>query len=190
MYKRNDMMDNWSLKFMRMFVFVCFLLLVFAAEGQKTASSMYLKGNVRRLYIYKHLAKNLVIDNNTLVSYEKGKLLNHVDFIFDKNGLLLAENRFDKNDIIYYSYIYTYEDDKLVDVTEARAGKFQVERTEYKYDKTGKKSQAIIYDNKDSLQNTIVYRHDSLNNLVAEETYNTLNWDYVSFKSSLSIYFA
>jgi DNA-binding XRE family transcriptional regulator/ribosomal protein L25 (general stress protein Ctc) len=148
-----------------------------AADGQDTPPpSMQLKGSVRRLYAYSHLAKDIVVNKNTLVSYEKGKVLNHIEYIFERNGLLLAENKFDDKDVISYSYIYTYENDKLVDVTRAYAGKFQIQRTEYRYDKTGKKYQAIVYDNKDSLQNTIVYKYDTLDNLVEKKTYNTLNW--------------
>jgi hypothetical protein len=164
------------LRWMRIFVFVCFLLQVFVADGQERATSIALKGNVRRLYTYAHLAKDILINKNTLVSYEKGKVLNHVEYIFEKNGLLLAENKFDDKDIINHSYIYTYENDKLVDVTQAYAGKFLIQRTEYKYDKTGKKYQAIVYNNKDSLQNTIVYKYDSLDNLISEKKYNMLNW--------------
>jgi hypothetical protein len=160
----------------RIFVFICFVLHVFVAEGQKTASSMLLQGNVRRLYTYTHLAKDIVINKNTLVSYEKEKVLSHREYIFEKNGFLLAESIFDKQDIINHSYIYTYENEKLVEITQAYSGKFLVERTEYKYDKTGKKYQAIIYDNKDSLRNIIVYMYDSLDNLVAEKTYNKLSW--------------
>jgi hypothetical protein len=164
------------LKWIRIFVFVCFVLQLFVANGQETPPSIQLNGNVRRLYTYSHLAKDIVVNKNTLVSYEKGKVLSHIEYIFEKNGLLLAENRFDDKDVISRSYIYTYENDKLVDITQAYAGKFLIEHTEFKYDKTGKKYQAIVYDNKDSLQNTIVYKYDSLGNLITEKKYNKLNW--------------
>jgi hypothetical protein len=164
------------LKWIRIFVFVCFVVQVFAADGQETVLSIQLKGSVRRLYAYTHLAKDIVINKNTLVSYEKGKVLNHVEYIFGKNGALLAENRFDDKDVISRSYIYTYENDKLVDITQAYAGKFLIQRTEFKYDKTGKKYREFVYNNKDSLQKTIVYEYDTLDNLVAKKTYNILHW--------------
>jgi hypothetical protein len=88
----------------------------------------------------------------------------------------LAENKYSKQDLIEYSSIYTYENDLLVEITYARAGKFLIERTEYKYDKTGKKTQALVYDSTDSLKNTIVYKYDSLNNLVSERIYNQINF--------------
>jgi hypothetical protein len=173
--KRNDIC-GWSLKRMRTVVFCCFVLYSFATEGQETYASFNLQGHVKRLYTYSHAAKNIIVSNNILVSYEKERVLSHIDYIFEKNGLLLAENRFNRDDMINHSYIYTYENDKLVDVTQAQAGKFQIERTEYHYDKTGRKIQAIVYDSKDSLENTIVYKYDSLNNLISEKTYNVLNW--------------
>ena len=129
-----------------------FILCVFTADSQTTATEMYLRGNVSKLYTYRHAAKNIVIENNTLVSYEKEKLLHHVDYIFDKNGLLLAENRFDNQDIINLSYIYEYDEfGRLIETTIAASGKILHGRTEYKYDKNGKKIKEFMKNkNKDN----------------------------------------
>jgi hypothetical protein len=164
------------LKCIKGLAFACFVLHIFAATGQETASSIHLKGNIRKLYSYTYLAKDIVINKNTIVSYEKEKVLSHIDYIYEKNGILLAENRFNNHDVIDRSSIYTYENDRLVDHTRALAGKYQISRTAYKYDKEGRKIQSLVYDGKDSLENTIVYKYDSLNNLINEKTYNQINW--------------
>jgi hypothetical protein len=152
------------------------LLFPLSVEAQKTAQEMYLQGNVRFVYTYKYVATDVVIADNKLVSYQKGKLLRHIEYIFDKNGALLAENRFDTTqNLIAYSYIYTYDDqNRLIEITNAYLGKFLNGRTEYQYDKEGKRTRGLVYDDQDSLQNTIVYRYDSLGNLIAEITYNTI----------------
>jgi len=154
------------------------VIILFAVTGmaQKSAQDMNLQGNVRRLFTHKHQAKDIVIENNTIVSYEKVKLLNHVDYIFEKNGALLAENNFNKEDLIDISYIYEYDEaGRLIDLTIARAGKILIGRVEYKYDKDGKKTQEIEFDNADSLKSTTVFRYDSLGNLVNEKLYNKTN---------------
>ena len=156
-------------------VFFFFLLCVFPVKAQQTASSMNLKGNVRILYTYSHVAKDITVKDNNQVSYNKVKLMKHIDYIFDKNGLLLAENRFNNEDIINISYIYDYNElGKLIEETTAEAGKFQLGREEYKYDKNGRKSHKTIYDDRDSLKHTIIYSYDSLGNLSAEKTYNKI----------------
>jgi len=163
-------------KVIKTVVFSVIILFTSMVSAQKSASDMHLQGNVRRLFTHKHIAKDIVIENNTIVSYEKVKLLNHVDYIFEKNGALLAENSFNKEDIIDISYIYEYDGfGRLVDLTIARSGKILVGRVEYKYDKDGKKLQEIEFDNKDSLKSTTVFKYDSLGNLVNEKTYNKTN---------------
>ena len=162
-------------KTVKMLVFLLFLLVAIEAKPQTSAQDMGLKGNVRVLITHKHVAKNIVIENNTLVSYEKLKLLHHIEHIFDKNGAMLAENRFDYQDIIDISFIYEYDaSGKLIDLTVAKAGKILVGRTEYKYDKDGKKTQEIEYDNLDSLKTTTVYKYDSSGNLINEKVYNKI----------------
>ena len=146
------------------------------ATAQSTTADMNLKGNVWRLFTNKHQAKNIVIENNKLVSYEKTVLLNHVDYIFDKKGALLAENTFNKQDIIDISYIYEYDKSgRLTEKTIAKSGKILVERTEYKYNPDGKKLQEIDFDNRDSLRSSIAYKYDSLGKLISEKTYNNVN---------------
>jgi hypothetical protein len=157
-----------------MLAFVFFAGYLFAASGQKIVSAEHLNGNVRRIYAYTYLAKDIVIQKNVLVSYEKEKIVSHIEYIYEKNGLLLAENRFNSEDILDRSLIYTYENDKLVDYTRAISGKYQLDRTVYQYDKTGKKTQAVSYDGKDSLENTVVYKYDSLGNLITEKKYNSI----------------
>ena len=153
-----------------------FIFCVFTAEAQTTASEMWLKGNVSKVYAYRHRAKNIVIENDTLVSYEKEKLLHHVDYIFDKKGLLLAENRFDYQDVINLSYIYDYDESgRLMEITIAASGKILYGRTEYKYNENGKKIKELEYNDKDSLKTITVYEYDSLGNLAVEKTYNKLN---------------
>ena len=171
-YSRLNMCP-YCLKIRKFGIFIFFLFFVFIAKSQPTASSMNLKGNVRILYAHTHIAKDIVVKDNVLVSYQKGKLINHTDYIFDKNGLLLAENNFNNEDIIDISYIYIYdESDRLIEETRAQSGKFQLGRTEYMYDKNGRKIKKIIYDQIDSLKNTIIYAYDSLGNLYSEKTYS------------------
>ncbi len=165
-------------KFIKVTIFFYFIFQVFLVNAQSTVTSLGLQGNIRRLFTYKHIAKDIVIENNTVISYEKVKLLDHTDYIFEKNGLLLAENKFNEEDIIDHSYIYTFDEsdrDRLIETTRARAGKFLIGRAEYKYDKEGKKNQELVYDSQDSLRNTIVYKYDSLGNLISEKTYNANN---------------
>jgi len=160
--------------------FILFLFLFISClslHAQRTASDMSLQGNVRRLYTYKHLADSIEIKNNTDVSFRKLALLEHIEYIFEKNGLLLAENKFDKEkDLIEFSYIYTFDDkDNLIEVTQARIGRFLAGRNEYKYDKQGRKIQDLAYDHQDSLRNIINFKYDSLGNLISEQTLNMIS---------------
>ena len=169
-----------------------FLLLFFVTSSmllcaQQTVSDMGLLGNVKRLYTYKHLADSIKIVNNTTVSFRKLGLIEHIEYIFEKNGLLLAENRFDREkDLIEFSYIYTFDDkDQLIEETHARMGRFLAGRTEYKYDEEGKKSQGLVYDYQDSLRNTISYKYDLSGNLISEQTFNTI---FIKIKDLLHQY--
>ena len=157
--------------------FVCCLLLVaVAGKAQTTAYEMNLQGNVSKIMIYKHIANSIVIENNTVVSYEKGRLLNQVEYFFDKNGLLLAENRYDNRGVVNISYIYEYDAaGRLIDKTVAQSGKYLQGRTEYQYNKEGKKIKELSYNDKDSLRTTIVYQYDSFGNLALEKMYNMSN---------------
>ena len=164
---------------MRNFVAFCFFLFYFVLKSQTTVSDMHLQGNVWLLNSYKYTAKNVVIENNTVVSYEKIKLLDRVEYTFDKNGLLLAESRFNERGGISFSYIHEYDDSKkLIETTLAKEGKYLHERTEYKYNKDGKKIQELTYDNLDSLNSTKVYRYNSYGNLVSIKTFNKTNLLY------------
>ena len=158
----------------RFILILFFLASCLILNAQQTASDMGLKGNVRRLHTYKHLADSLEIKNKTDVSYRKLALLEHIDYIFERNGLLLAENRFDnKRDLVEISYIYTFdENDRLIEVTRARMGRFLVGRTEYKYDEQGRKTRGFVYNHQDSLKNTHRYNYDSLGNLISEQVLN------------------
>jgi hypothetical protein len=156
-------------------ILIC-LFFVWGMNAQKTASDMQLQGNVKRLYTYKHTATDVVVENNKLVSYQKEKQISHIEYIFDKTGNLLAENRFDNTkDLINFSYIYTYDDqNRLIEITLAHLGKFLVGRTEYSYDKAGNKKQALGYNDRDSLKNTVIYQYDSMGNCIMERTFNTI----------------
>jgi hypothetical protein len=161
---------------LKMAIFSALFFCVFTAKSQKTAQDMNLQGNVRILFIHKYLAKDIVIENNNLVSYEKEKLLHHVEYIFEKNGLLLAENRFNAQDIIELSFIYEYDEhNRLIETTYARGGKILVGRIEYQYNKDGKKTQEIEYDNQDSLKTTTVYQYNTSGNLISAKTYSKAN---------------
>ena len=163
---------------MNRFVLVLFSILsCLSLCAQQTASDMNLQGNVKRLYTYKHLADSIEIKNKTDVSFRKLTLLEHIEYIFEKNGFLLAENIFDKEkDLLEQSYIYTFdENENLIEITRAQKGRFLMGRTEYKYDKQGKRTQGLVYDNQDSLRNTINYKYDSLGNLISEQTFNMIN---------------
>jgi len=161
----------------------CFLLFAFCllfstitSKAQTTTSDMHLQGNISKLSVYKHVATNIVIENNMVISYEKGRLMHQVEYIFDKEGLLLAENKFDNRGVIAMSYIYEYDAfGRLIDKTIAKAGKYLEERTEYQYDKDGKKIKEIVYNDKDSLKTTTIYKYDSLGNLISEKLYNLSN---------------
>ena len=162
---------------MNRFIFILFFIIsCLSLHAQQTASDMNLQGNVRRLYTYKHLADSIKVENKTDVSFRKLELLEHIEFIFEKNGLLLAENQFDKEkDLVELSYIYTFDDkENLIEVTRARMGRFLVGRNEYKYDKQGRKTQGLVYDYQDSLKNIINYKYDSLGNLISEQTFNMI----------------
>ena len=166
----------YYLKMRKFCVFLLFLFCVFTAKSQPTASSMNLFGNVRVLFTDKYVAKDIVVKDNVLVSYNKVKVLNRKDYIFDKNGLLLAENDFDDEGIIDISEIYTYDElGRLIEETLAQSGKYQLGRDEYTYNKNGKRAQKKIYDKIDSLKHIIVYAYDSLGNLSSEKTFNKSN---------------
>jgi len=157
-------------------IFCILIFCVVSAMPQSSVSDMRLNGKVRIMFSYKHQVKNIVIEDNKLLPYDKDKLLHHVEYIFDKNGALLAENRFDKQDIIDISFIYEYnEAGKLIDLTIAKAGKILVGRTEYQYNKDGNKTQEIEYDNRDSLKTTTIFKYDSLGKLISEKMYNNAN---------------
>jgi hypothetical protein len=134
---------------------------------------MQMQGNVWLLNSYKHTAKNVVIENNTVVSYEEIKLLSREEYTFDGNGLLLAKSIFNEWNKIGLSYIYEYDAlGKLIEATLADEGKYLQKRTEYKYNKDEKKIQELVYDHQDSLNSRVVYTYNSLGNLISEKIYS------------------
>ena len=152
-------------------------LLPFITEAQTTTAKMDLQGNISKLSTYKHVVKNIVIENNTVVSYEKVRWLEQSEYLFDKKGLLLAKNEINDMGVITLSYIYEYNElGKLVEETLAASGQYLQGRTEYKYDKKGNKIKKLVYDDRDSLKTTTVYQYDSLGNLVSEKMYNKINF--------------
>ena len=171
----------------RIFLVLLFVTSYILLQAQQTVSDMGLQGNVKRLYTYKHIADSIKIENDTTVSFRKLVLLEHIEYIFEKNGLLLAENRFDREkDLIEISYIYTFDEkDQLIEETRARMGQFLAGRTEYKYDKEGRKSQGLVFDYQDSLRNTVSYKYDSSGNLISEQTFNMI---FIKIKDLLHHY--
>ena len=162
-------------KYLFSLCFFCFSTFHFNVYAQeiRTSEGMHLKGKVWRVDTYQHIADSVQIKDN-IVSYKKVQLLNHVQFLFSKDGLLQAENRFNKSeDIIELSFIYMFDEkNQLVDVTRATFGKFLAGMTKFEYDKEGKKTKGFVYDHEESLQNTITYTYDVSGNLIRETTQN------------------
>lgn len=163
-----------------LFLICCFYFSTFHleinAQEVRTSSDMHLKGKIWRIDTYRHVADSVQVKDN-VVSYKKMQLLNHTQFLFSKDGLLQAENRFKVDeDIIELSFIYTFdEQNRLIDITRATFGKFLAEMAEYQYDEEGKKIKGLVFDHQDSLQNTIIYTYDFSGNLIRETTYNVMN---------------
>ena len=157
-------------------IFLIAFFCVFHIKAQKTASSMNLNGNIRVMYTYSHLAEDIIVKDNILVSYQKkGKPIKHIDYIFDRKGFLLVENKYNDEDILDISSIYDYDEHgRIIEETLAEGGKYQLGRQEYEYNKNGKQSKLTVYDNKDSLKNRIFYNYDSLGNLSSEKAYNKI----------------
>ncbi len=137
---------------------------------------MHLKGKIWRIDTYRHVADSVQVKDNA-VSYKKTQLLNHTQFLFSKDGLMQAENRFSLDeDIIELSFIYMFdEQNRLVDVTRATFGKFLAGMTKFQYNKEGKRIKGLVYDQQDSLQNTITYTYDFSGNLIRETTHNMIH---------------
>ena len=146
------------------------------AQEARTSAGMNLKGKIWRMDTYQHIADSVQVRNNT-VSYRKEKLLHHTQFIFSRDGLLQAENRFKVDEgIIELSFIYTFnEQNQLIDITRATFGKYLAGMTEYQYDKEGRRIKGLVYDHQDSLQNTILYTYDLSGNLTRKTTYNVVH---------------
>jgi hypothetical protein len=62
MNKKKIYICQWRIRFIKITLALCFVFLLFEAEGQRTAANMNLKGNVRRLYTYTHFATEIVVD--------------------------------------------------------------------------------------------------------------------------------
>jgi hypothetical protein len=160
-----------------LFLICCFYFSTFHleinAQEVRTSADMDLKGKVWRIDTYRHVADSVQVKDNA-VSYKKLQLLNHTQFLFSKDGLMQAENRFSLDeDIIELSFIYMFdEQNRLIDVTRATFGKFLAGMTEYQYDKEGKKIKGLVYDHQDSLQNIINYTYDFSGSLIRETTHN------------------
>lgn len=161
-----------------LFLICCFYLSTFYleinAQEVRTSADMHLKGKIWRMDTYRHVADSIQIKDNSTVLYKKIQLLNHTQFIFSRDGLLQAENRFSLDeDIIELSFIYLFdEQNRLIDVTRATLGKFLAGMTEYQYDKEGRRIKGLVYDHQDSLQNIITYTYDFSGNLIRETTHN------------------
>lgn len=166
-------------KYLFLICFFCFFTFHTKVNAQevKTSSDMHLKGKVWRIDTYRHVADSVQIKDNITVLYRKKQLLKHIQYIFSKDGLLQAENRFDNvDDVIHFSLIYTFDEkNRIAEITHATFGKFLAGMTKFQYDKEGNKIKALVYDQQDSLQNIISYTYDFSGNLIKESTHNMIH---------------
>jgi len=133
--------------------------------------------NVKSLDIYLYKAYDLEVKNDVVTFFKKKQTVAHTLIEYDKNGNEIVRNYYNlATEKPQESYVYQYDSNnrKTLEMYVLQGIAFGG-KTTYSYDQQGRKKEILVYSAKEELKDRLLYEYDSLGNLVAEKSPNTLS---------------